>query len=356
METKSYFYVPFSKKSDFNDAVGHCQAVISVLGADDKENIADVINEMVVNKEIVADEVLPIVSVVLLDKKNYTTSSINLEGTCKEPATLIQEIATWHGIDVVLGYQHPDLGFLLLNPKNPANASIIEGFRKNELLHVYVGGNDKLDKKLAHSVIDAIMKLLYEGKKTNLPNQVKSGSYVFKEKVVAKPKEKKQTTQRTKQAPAKRVPTRKLPQTKTSYETQPAQSSGGYEIPEHLRRDTPVSATPVGRKNMSPLVSVLVTNELFHNGNVEAWKRIIRAYNAKYPSADVMVYYDGERIVDINTLFKWGKVKHGTMIQFSVADDQINDLSKLRKYLSQGASPAFGAFLKGSPDTVLNLF
>ena len=68
------------------------------------------------------------------------------------------------------------------------------------------------------------------------------------------------------------------------------------------------------------------------------------------------MYYDGERIVDINTLFKWGKVKHGTMIQFSVAADEINDLSKLRKYLAQGASPSFGAFLKGSPDTVLNLF
>lgn len=255
---------------------------------------------------------------------------------------------------MVLGYQHPDLGFLLLNPKNPANASIIEGFRKNEMLHVYVGRNDGLDTKTANSVIDAIMALLYDGKKTNLPNQLKSGNYVFKEKAAPKPKEKKQSSPRTRQAPARRAPTRKSPQ--ASYASQQPASTGGYEVPEHLRHDTQVSATPVGRKNMSPLVSVLVTNELFHNGNVEAWKRIIRAYNAKYPSAEVMVYYDGERIIDINTLFKWGKVKHGTMIQFSVADDQINDLSKLRKYFAQGASPAFGAFLKGSPDTVLNLF
>jgi len=107
---------------------------------------------------------------------------------------------------------------------------------------------------------------------------------------------------------------------------------------------------------MSPLVSVVVSNELFHNGNVEAWKRIIRSYNAKYPNLQVSVYYDGERIVDINTLFKWGKVKHGSCIQFCVSGENIQDLAKLSRYFRQGASPQFEAFLHGSPDTVMNLF
>ncbi len=107
---------------------------------------------------------------------------------------------------------------------------------------------------------------------------------------------------------------------------------------------------------MSALVSVVVSNELFHNGNVEAWKRIIRSYNAKYPNLKVHIYYDGERIVDINTLFKWGKVKHGSCIQFSVAGDNIQDLAKLSRYFRQGASPQFEAFLHGSPDAVMNLF
>lgn len=116
------------------------------------------------------------------------------------------------------------------------------------------------------------------------------------------------------------------------------------------------AAIATGPKKMSQLVSVPVSNELFHNGNVEAWKRIIRSYTARYPNSEVMIFYDGERIVDINTLFKWGKVKHGSSIQFAVSAEEIKDLSKLSKYFKQGASPMFEAFLRGSPDTVLNLF
>lgn len=348
MESKSYFYVPFSKKTDFNAAVGHCQAVLNVLGAKPTDNIADIINEMVIKKEIVADEVLPITSVVLLDKLQYKCASVNLDAVPKDSKALIDEISTWHGIDVVLGYQHPELGFLLLNPKNPANASIIDGFRKNEMLRIYVGKDGEVDSKLADSATNAVLSLLYDGKKTSLPSAVKSGSYVFRGKAAPKPAVKKTPA---KKAAPKKTAAKRIPQTTYVQET----ASSDYNVPDYLKHDT-APARPIGNKNMSPLVSVLVTNELFHNGNVEAWKRIIRAYNAKYPNAEVMVFYDGERIIDINTLFKWGKVKHGTMIQFAVADEKISDLSKLRKYLTQGASPAFGAFLKGSPDTVLNLF
>ncbi|MEL3908513.1 MAG: hypothetical protein P1P64_05805 [Treponemataceae bacterium] len=340
METKSYFYVPFAKRTDFNNAVGHCQSVIDILNVED-ENVADTINKMMTEKEIVPDAVLPIIYVVLLDKKGYTASSINLEAVCKDPQSVIDEISKWHGVDIVLGYHHPDLGFLVFNPKNPANVSVFESLRKNELLNIYVGkGDEKIDKKLSDKVVNALLKLIYDNRKTRLPASVTSGDFVFE---VEEPPVEKVTTTRKKKAPARRT------SSQTTY------TEDEYEVPEYLRRE-PVASTPVGRKNMSPLVSVLVSNELFHNGNVEAWKRIIRAYNAKYPNAEVMVFYEGERIVDINTLFKWGKVKHGTMIQFSVADENIRDLSKLRKYLTQGASQAFGAFLKGSPDTVLNLF
>lgn len=350
METKSYFYVPFSKREDFNNAVGHCQAVIDILSVED-ENIADTINKMMTDKEIVPDAVLPIIYVILLDKKGYIASSVNLEAVCKDSKSVIDEISKWHGVDIVLGYHHPDLGFLVFNPKNPANQGVFEGFRKNELLNIYVGkGDEKIDQALADKIVQAILTLIYENKKTKLPTSVTSGDFVFK---IEEAPVKNEAKTSTRKAPARKAPTRSTP-AQSSYTQSYAEEE--YEVPEHLRRDPVAASAPVGRKNMSPLVSVLVSNELFHNGNVEAWKRIIRAYNAKYPNAEVMVFYEGERIVDINTLFKWGKVKHGTMIQFSVADEEIRDLSKLRKYLTQGASQAFGAFLKGSPDTVLNLF
>jgi hypothetical protein len=104
------------------------------------------------------------------------------------------------------------------------------------------------------------------------------------------------------------------------------------------------------------MYSVTVTNELFHNGNVEAWKRIISSYNARYSELQVYIYYEGERILDINSLFKWGKVKHGSAIQFAVAGTEIKDVAKLQRYLVQGASNQFEAFLRGPVSSVMKLF
>ena len=107
---------------------------------------------------------------------------------------------------------------------------------------------------------------------------------------------------------------------------------------------------------MTPMYSIPVTNELFHNGNVEAWKKIIQSYTTKYPGLEVYVFYEGERIHDLNTLFKWGKVKHGSAIMIAVAGDDIRDVAKLQRYLKQGASHMFEAFLKAQVGAILNLF
>ncbi len=104
-------------------------------------------------------------------------------------------------------------------------------------------------------------------------------------------------------------------------------------------------AAPAAKKRMTPMYSIPVTNELFHNGNVEAWKRIIQSYNHKYPGTEVFVFYEGERIHDINTLFKWGKVKHGSAIMIAVAGDTILDVAKLQRYLQAGRQPR----LRGLP-------
>ncbi len=117
-----------------------------------------------------------------------------------------------------------------------------------------------------------------------------------------------------------------------------------------------VPAAGTTAKRMTPMYSIPVTNELFHNGNVEAWKKIIQSYTTKYPGLEVYVFYEGERIHDINTLFKWGKVKHGSAILIAVAGGDIRDVAKLQRYLRQGASQMFEAFLKAPVNTVLNLF
>jgi hypothetical protein len=117
-----------------------------------------------------------------------------------------------------------------------------------------------------------------------------------------------------------------------------------------------VATAPAGAKKMTPMYAVPVTNELFHNGNVEAWKRIIQSYTTKHPGLEVFVYYDGERITNLNSLFKWGKVKRGTCIEFKVAGDDIVDVAKLQRYLRQGASHMFEAFLKFPVNTIPALF
>ena len=339
----SNFFTPLAKKSDFNMFVRHIQAVIDILdNCNPAESIADKINGMISAKAVKPEQVKSILSVSLFDRWNYKVVSENLKIVPEKAAALTEEIGKWNGIDIIFGYDHPDLGFLAINPKNPGAASVIQGFRKNELLLIYIGKQDKgeVSESLAKTVAAAILKL-FEGKSASVPNEVKTGPFKYVEPKKAAP------------VRAKKAPVRKTVKRSVAQPVQTAQAPSAKAVSAPLERPSAVSTGP---KKMSQLVSVPVSNELFHNGNVEAWKRIIRSYNAKYPSAEVMVFYDGERIVDINTLFKWGKVKHGSTIQFAVSAEEIMDLSKLSKYFRQGASPMFEAFLRGSPDTVLNLF
>jgi len=125
---------------------------------------------------------------------------------------------------------------------------------------------------------------------------------------------------------------------------------------KEVKKPTPAAVAAAGKKNMTPKYAVTVTNELFHNGNVEAWKRIIESFKVSHPDLDVLIFHEGEKINDINSLFKWGKVKHGDPIFFQVVGENIRDVSKLQKYLFEGASPRFEQFLKIAVGKVLNLF
>jgi hypothetical protein len=135
-----------------------------------------------------------------------------------------------------------------------------------------------------------------------------------------------------------------------------APAAAAAPAPTPAAAPAPAPAPATTAKRMTPMYSIPVTNELFHNGNVEAWKKIIQSYRTKYSGLDVYVFYEGERIHDINTLFKWGKVKHGSSIMIAVAGDEIKDVAKLQRYLKQGASHMFEAFLKAPVSSVLNLF
>ncbi len=338
------------------------------------ENIADKVTSLIVKKEFVENQSAKIVYDVLVSNWHYAAISHNLKSVSIDPEKINAEMAKWKCADIVMAYHHPDLGIQIINPKNPAHKELMADFRKNELVVVYAG---YLGKKDADTVCEAVLSKasdLLRGKSCKVPESLLKGSYGFKK---AKSEQKADSKKGTTPKPASKVTSGSSPktesaktaapfsfssQTKTAQQT-PAKSSITGKAPVKAAAPapapTPQRSAPAGNpslRKMTPMISIPVTNELFHNGNVEAWKRIIASYQSKYPDLQIFVYYDGERITDINSLFKWGKVKHGSCIQFVVVGENIQDVAKLKRYFTQGASNMFEAFLQGAPGTILRLF
>ncbi|TAH55342.1 MAG: hypothetical protein EWM51_02955 [Treponema sp.] len=354
MVESACFYTRLADREGFNASVRHINRTLDLLDVcSPKNNLADEINRLLSAKNLEAEEIPSLVHMLLLEKFKYRAVSRNLTSVSATPAAIADETSKWKAVDLVLAYHHPDLGFLVLNPKNPQNAALIESFRKYELIVLYAGTQKQTPEalKLAESAINGLIDLV-EGRSFKTPTALLSGSYFF----VAPKKEKPAVVPKGRKPKAgQKAGARSGPKFVSPAVVPSARSD--QSVPQKSSVTVAEANPPVpGQSKMTPLISVVVSNELFHNGNVEAWKRIIRSYNAKYPNLQVFIYYDGERIVDINTLFKWGKVKHGSCIQFRVSGDDIQDLAKLSRYFRQGASPQFEAFLHGSPDTVMNLF
>jgi hypothetical protein len=290
---------------------------------------------------------------LLVDKFGYKSVSSNLEAVTADVPALAAEFEKWNAVDLVAAYHHPDLGLLIANPKIAEELANFGMLRKRELLVIYAGkGSDAADATCVRAAELAVK--LFEGSRVPIPPDFLKGGFTTKalkkadEEEEAKPAKAGKKAAKAKPAKAKAKPRAKV------------------EAPAPAPKESPRVAPPVvtaaapaiskGPVRMTPMYSVLVANELFHNGNVESWKRIIASYNAKYPALQVFIYYEGERILDINSLFKWGKVKHGSSIQFAVSGNDIKDVAKLQRYLVQGASKQFEAFLHGPVNTVLKLF
>jgi len=317
MIDQNYNYF-FSRRECVNVAVNYILSINSIIEkCSYKKNIADVMIKSVAKKELRENQIKPILSTVLKDKWGYKTSSRNLTSHIKDVDVFVEKLSKWNGVDIVLGYECPDLSFLAINPKNPSSKPMLQTLKKNELLTVYVGtqGKEELSDELANIAIDIIFSLV-ENIKIDPPKEVLKGKFLSETK-------------------KERVST--------------ATNNRKKDINiEDVIKDSVIKS--------SQLLSVVVSNELFHNGNVEAWKNIIQSYKAKYKNAKVLIFYDGEEVLNINALFRWGKVRYGSIIKFAVVDEEPKDLSKLHKYLKRGASPCFEDFLLDAPYLVLDLF
>ncbi|UCF97135.1 MAG: hypothetical protein JSV89_18470 [Spirochaetaceae bacterium] len=337
-----YEYVGLSTRDGFNRSLRHFLAVNDIVpDFESRVNLADALNGLLDEKAVQTNQIGPIVNTLLVGhpKYNYRSRSHNLTRNIEEFDAIVATVGKWDAVDLILAYYHPDLGLTLINPKNKQHWESVQALRKNELLTIYSGTlTDKGQEKLLETAIDTLISLLDTGKVKSVP-ALTQGKFKWKAPkppAPPKPKVKKKPGRPPARAKAKAA-------APTAAPTAPTAAPAVVEVPSKKRR-------------MTPMYSIPVSNELFHNGNVEAWKKIIQSYNAKYPGCEVFIFYEGERIHDINTLFKWGKVKHGSTIMIALAGEEIKDLAKLQRYLRQGASPAFEAFLRFPVNTVLNLF
>jgi hypothetical protein len=366
MPEQVHAYDELATRDGFNRSLRHFKFITSVIGNfESKKNIADILGQALADKSIEPRQVVPTLNAILVDKYHYACRSHNMTDNFEAFDGLAATVATWKGVDMVVAYFHPELGGVVVNPKNRDHWEGVRSLKRNELVTVFAGGFAGADGDKKYETAISLLITLMEGGKAKTPAVLQKGTFVFRKAApVAAPAPAAPRAARKARGRAAKpeaidysaVAAAAKASTAPIYPTA-AQAAVPAAAPTAPTAAPAAPAAPSGApKRMTPMYSIPVTNELFHNGNVEAWKKIIQSYTTKYPGLEVYVFYEGERIHDINTLFKWGKVKHGSAIMIAVAGDNIQDVAKLQRYLKQGASHMFEAFLKGQVGAILNLF
>jgi hypothetical protein len=363
MPEQVHAFDELATRDGFNRSLRHFKFISRVIGDfESKRNIADTLSQCLADKSIESRQVLPTLNAILIDKYHYSCRSHNLAENFDAFDGLAATAATWKAVDLVVAYFHPELGVVVVNPKNRDHWEGVRSLKRNELVTVFAGAFDGTNGDKKYETAITILISLMEGGKTKTPPALTKGTFVFKKPAaVAAPAPAAARRGGGRKASAPRASKASLlaaaEASAPAVSSLPAYQSGAAPAAAPSAAAPAAVGAPSGApKRMTPMYSIVVSNELFHNGNVEAWKKIIQSYTTKYPGLEVYVFYEGERIHDINTLFKWGKVKHGSAIMIAIAGDDIRDVAKLQRYLKQGASHMFEAFLKAQVGAILNLF
>jgi ribosomal protein L12E/L44/L45/RPP1/RPP2 len=309
-------YYSLASKSSFNKALRHFFAVNDAVGEiESKSNLADYINDLLDDEEIHPDQVLPIVGAVVRDKFEYSYYSYSVPKNVTEFQKIQDELIKWNALDMIIIYFAPDGKRFVINPKSADSWERCREIHKDQLLVVYTKFLKEKNVKLEEEAIKTFIDIFSD-------KDVFINKSFIDQTIVNRPAA----------APQKAV-----------------KAAAGAPS---------AAAAPAKPKKVSitPKYGVVVSNELFHNGNVEAWKKILESFEAKYPDLKVHIMFGGEVINDINSLFKWGKVKHNDSIYFQVSGENILGVSKLQKYLYEGASQRYEQFLKLGVGRVLNIF
>jgi hypothetical protein len=321
-------YISLSSRQGFNKSLGHFRLVTGIvqqLGAGG--NLAEIIDALEKKKEVEKSQIGPILNAIVIDREKYRSSSFNLPVDVTWFDKITAEVEKWNRFQIFVAYHHPQLGITLVNPKLQSHWETVREVNRDELAVAYVKAVDEADKGLEAAALEQIRNLF-----CGLPVR---GTEAFAGAV-------------------RRAPPPPPPRPAPVPQAAPAEAAGGEE--EEAEAPLPPPPEAGGKRKVTPKYSIQVTNELFHNGNVEAWKNIVESYKAKFAGLDVHIFHDGQRVNNINALFKWGKVKHGDAILFCVSGEEIKGVAKLQRYLFEGASLRYANFLKKDVNKILNLF
>src|SRR5512145_959859 len=239
-------YFALASKSNFNKALRHFYKVSEMVDEIElNKNLADVINDEIDANEITEDQILPIVGSVIRDKYGYTYDSYNIVEPVTEFQKITDETAKWTALDIVCVYYNPGGKTFLINPKNPENWERVRELHNDQLMVIYVKFLKEENKKIEEAAINTFEEML-------------SGKDVFINKAFID---------------------------QTVVQAKPV-------VKKEKRAEEPGK----GVANITPKYAVEVSNELFHNGNVEAWKKIVESYTTSYPTLKVYIFHGGELV------------------------------------------------------------
>ncbi|HEY1405327.1 MAG TPA: hypothetical protein VF857_01835, partial [Spirochaetota bacterium] len=225
-------------KQAFNKALRHFFKVSELVDVvDEQKNLADVLNGEIEDQEVVRDQILPIIGALLRDKFGYSYDSFDIPANITDFKKIASVTGKWTALDMVLVYFNPNGQVFLVNPANEEHWESVGDLVREQLAVIYVKylKNDDGDAKIEKDAINAIEEML-------------AGKDVYINKAFI------DASVTSRLQPKKPAP------------VAASQGSG--------------SPAPAGKRQVTPKYSVMVSNELFHNGNVEAWKRVIESYNS----------------------------------------------------------------------------
>jgi hypothetical protein len=154
-----------SSRAGFNTALRHFKNVtgyVSEIGGG--ANLADLINESLDDGVIKRFQVKTIINALLVDKLTYIYKSHNIEESIEAVEHIVDSIAEWGNVQLIIAYFNPQAGQYVINPKNKAHWEGVLPLIRDELAVIYAGSvENELKPDIMHAAIDDFISVLYGG-------------------------------------------------------------------------------------------------------------------------------------------------------------------------------------------------